>query len=151
MSLSQGIESGEETIPSCKDSSLLSYAPNFNDFGSPYIQIQDDPTIGQIVGIFQCDLTNYVLPQVYAVTSSSLELTLDSLTNPGDVGLWEGNNHNWSESEVTWNSYDGDNSWAIPGVGGADRGQLLDVQNIPILLYKVINSLGILLQQHSLH
>ena len=131
MTLSQGIESGEEIIPSCQDSSLLSYAPNFNDFGSPYIQIQDDPTIGQIVGIFQCDLTNYVLPQGYAVTSSSLELTLDSLTNPGDVGLWEGNNHNWSGSEVTWNSYDGDNSWDIPGVGGSDRGQLLDVQNIP--------------------
>jgi len=131
MTLSTGIESNEEMIPNCQDSSLLSYAPDFNDFGSPFIQIQDDPSIGQIVAIFQCDLTNYILPQGYAVTSSSLELTLESSTNSGDVGLWEGNNHNWSASKSTWNSYDGDNSWSVPGVEGADRGQLLDTQNIP--------------------
>ena len=104
-------------IPACKDSTLLSYAPNFNGFGSPYIQIQDDPSIGQSVSIFQCDLTNYVLPQGYAVTSSSLELTLDSVTNSGDVGVWEGNNHNWSESKATWNSYDGVNSWLVRSWG----------------------------------
>ena len=131
MTLSRGLETNEEMIPACKDSTLLSYAPNFNGFGSPYIQIQDDPSIGQSVSIFQCDLTNYVLPQGYAVTSSSLELTLDSVTNSGDVGVWEGNNHNWSESKATWNSYDGVNSWLVPGVGGVDRGQLLDTQSIP--------------------
>ena len=131
MTLSLGSESNEESIPNCQDSSLVSYAPNFNDFGSPYIQVQDDSSIGQIVSTFQCDLSNYVLPQGYSVISSSLEFTLHSMTNSGDVGLWEGNNHNWSASKSTWNSYDGDNSWAIPGVEGADRGQLLDVQNIP--------------------
>ena len=134
MTLSTGIESNEEMIPNCQDSSLLSYAPDFNDFGSPFIQIQDDPSIGQIVAIFQCDLTNYILPQGYAVTSSSLELTLESSTNSGDVGLWEGNNHNWSASKSTWNSYDGDNSWSVPGVEGADRGQLLDTQNIKLFV-----------------
>ena len=130
MTLSNGIESDESFIPACQDSSLVSYSPDFNDFGSPFIQIQDDSSIGQMVSIFQCDLTNYILPQGYAVTSSSIELTLESLTNPGDIGLWEGNNHDWSASKATWNSYDGDNSWSVPGVQGSDRGQLLDTQSV---------------------
>ena len=39
----------------------------------------------------------------------------------------EGLNHQWNEQEVTWNN-DSSNLWSQPGVGGQDRGSLLDTQ-----------------------
>jgi len=125
-----GDESNELERPYCVDSTLRSGQPDKNNFPSTLMEIQDDSFLGQSSTIFKCDLTNYVLPQGYAVVSSSLTLNLDSFTNPIEVGAWESNQHNWSANDVTWNNYDATNNWQAPGARGSSRGQLLDTQSI---------------------
>ena len=130
MTLSYGTESNEENFPYCRESNLYSYSPLFTDSNSQTMRIEEDSSLGKTVSLLQCDLSKYVLPQGYAVVSSSIDLTLNSLSNTGSVGVWEGYNHNWSSEEVNWLNFDDGQTWQVPGAGGAERGQLLDTQVI---------------------
>ena len=47
-----------------------------------------------------------------------------------EVGVWEGLQHDWASTGVTWNTYDDTNIWNSSGASGSERGQLLDSQFI---------------------
>ncbi|MBT5736138.1 MAG: DNRLRE domain-containing protein, partial [Euryarchaeota archaeon] len=118
MSLELGTESQEQFYPNCYESSISSTFTSFNNYGSSTIIVSDDQTQGIATSLLQCDVSNYLLPSGYAIESSQIELQLSSYSNPAEIGVWEGIEHNWSAKDVTWNNY-----------GGA-QGQLLDTQAI---------------------
>ncbi|MEC7178665.1 MAG: DNRLRE domain-containing protein, partial [Candidatus Thermoplasmatota archaeon] len=123
-----GTELQSDVLPGCRDASISSQFPNTNSYGSPYIGPSYSVSQGETVALFQCDLFNYLLPDGYAVESSSVTLNLINSVQTPEVGVWEGLNHQWNEQEVTWINYDSSNLWSQPGVGGLDRGTLLDTQ-----------------------
>ncbi len=126
MTLELGTELLEDSFPNCQESTISSAFTNFNDYGSPRMRVISDPIQGTGTSLLQCDVSNYLLPNGYAVESSQIELQLDSNTNPAEIGVWEGFQHNWTNTGVTWNTYDGVNSWNSPGASGNEKGQLLD-------------------------
>ncbi len=128
MSLEFGTESNEEGRPLCRDSTLFNNQ-NSNNFGSNTIDILDT-SFSQTTAVFQCDIRNYMLPSGFAVISSSIALNLESSLEETNVGVWEGNIHNWTDTGVNWFTYDGVNNWPVSGVQGSSRGQLLDTQVI---------------------
>ena len=130
MTLELGTETQEESIPYCHESTISSTFTDSNDYGSPRMRVINDQVQGIGTGLFQCDVSNYLLPNGYAIESSQIELELDSYTNPAEIGVWEGFQHNWTEQGVTWNTYDGTNPWNSPGATGSEKGQLLDSQMI---------------------
>ena len=130
MTLEYGSELLEESIPNCHETTISSTFPNLNDYGSPRMRVINDPILGTGTSLLQCDVSNYLLPSGYAIESSQIELRLDSNTNPAEIGVWEGFQHDWSETGVTWNTYDGTNLWNSSGASGAEKGQLLDSQMI---------------------
>tara|TARA_B110000459_G_scaffold204073_1_gene264001 strand:+ start:2392 stop:11643 length:9252 start_codon:yes stop_codon:yes gene_type:complete len=130
MTLEFGTEALEESVPNCHETTLSSLFPNSNDFGSPRMRVVDDQFQGVGTSLFQCDVSNYLLPSGYAVESSQIELQLDSYSNPIDIGVWEAFQHNWTATGATWDSYDGTNLWNSSGASGTEKGQLLDTQMI---------------------
>ena len=130
MTLELGTEAFEESVPNCHESTISSLFPNSNDYGSPRMRVVDDQFQGVGTSLFQCDVSNYLLPSGYAVESSQIELQLDSYSNPVDIGVWEAFQHDWTDTGVTWNTYDGTNLWNSSGATGSEKGQLLDTQTI---------------------
>ncbi|MDG1551255.1 MAG: DNRLRE domain-containing protein, partial [Candidatus Poseidoniaceae archaeon] len=118
MSLELGTESLEQFYPNCYESSISSTFTSFNNYGSSTIIVSDDQTQGIATSLLQCDVSNYLLPSGYAIESSQIELQLSSYSNPAEIGVWEGIEHNWTAKDVTWNNYAG------------AQGQLLDTQAI---------------------
>ena len=85
-----GTESQSDNLTSCRDATISSQFPTTNSYGSPYIGPSYSASQGETVALFQCDLFNYLLPDGYAVESSSINLNLiNSAQNP-EVGVWGG-------------------------------------------------------------
>ena len=123
-----GTESNSNELPNCKDITLSSSFPSSSNYGAPYMAISSSISQGESVSLLQCDLSNYVLPDGYAVEYSIVELNVISSSQSPEIAVFEGNNHDWVESQATWNQYSLGKYWSSGGANGNDRGSILDSQ-----------------------
>ena len=131
MTLEFGTETLEDSVPNCREATISSGFPNFNSLGSPSIRVINDQIQGIGTSLLQCDVSNYLLPNGYAIESSHIDLELDTTSNAASIGAWEGFQHDWTGAGVNWNNYDGVNHWDAPGASGNEKGPLLDSVTIP--------------------
>ena len=126
----QSLEPGNPDLPDFSYSTISSSAPTTNSYGYPYLNIAstNSAKFNSLLGL---DITNYLLPDGYAVTSSYLSLNARSHSSAPVIGVWELSNHDWDEQEVTWLESSLNTPWDGSGASGlADRTNLLDSQTI---------------------
>ncbi|MFL2882145.1 MAG: DNRLRE domain-containing protein, partial [Candidatus Poseidoniaceae archaeon] len=129
--INSSLEPNSDEIPNFTFSSITSNSPNTNTYGYPYLISSNLPSQGTTKSLLGLDLENYMLPQGYAVISSNLTLVSSAITGSPEIGVWELENHDWNEQEVTWMDYSENKPWDSPGASGTnDRVALIDSQII---------------------
>ena len=125
--LKQGNASSDGLHPACSDTYIDSGMPTSNYGQESELQVSYNTIPSETTILFGCDLSSTFLPTGYAVESASLEVHLsDSPSGSPVVGAWESNQHNWTEDDATWATYDGTNAWGMVGAKGSERTSLLD-------------------------
>ncbi|RAH14923.1 MAG: hypothetical protein CMB20_002300 [Methanobacteriota archaeon] len=131
MRLSHGNATTLKDAPNCEDTYIDSGDPNTNYNDEYEMSISYNTFPAETSYLMGCDLTSHLLPSGYAVKTATFKFRLSS--NPSgnpSIGVWESNQHNWTEESATWAKYDGVNAWGTSGAKGWERSSLLDTVNI---------------------
>ena len=122
--LRDGNATTDGSMPVCKDTFIDSGSPNSNYNEDGILQASYTSTSEATI-LIGCDLRSHLLPDGYAIESASLSVRVSDFYSGGPLlGVWESNRDNWSEGDATWDTYDGINSWDLPGGKGNERGGL---------------------------
>jgi len=117
--------------PVCADTYIDSGTPTNNYNGEDDMQISYNTYPSEASVLLGCDLVSHILPSGYAVKSATLSMRLsDYPTGSPTIGAWESYQHNWTEEDATWSSFDGTSNWGTSGAKGWERAGLLDSESI---------------------
>ena len=111
--LSDGNGTTDGLYPECDYTYIDSGSSTTNYDGESEMQISYNTWPSETSVLFNCDLVANLLPSGYAVESAHLTVKLaDYPSGSPNVAVWESRQHNWTDEEATWNTYDGTNNSA---------------------------------------
>ena len=123
--LSHGNATTAGDAPNCEDTYIDSgtTTTNYNDEEEMQVSYNSFPAESAI--LLGCEIESHLLPAGYAVKTASLKMKLvQAPDNNPVIGAWESRQHNWTEEDATWLTFDGTSTWGTSGAKGWERAGL---------------------------